>query len=58
MLEDVQRLQSNMGKLQENSAKQIARLEEELENKRQHILRLEAKLDAQKDYNELKRLLR
>lgn len=57
LLEDVQRLQSRIGKLQENSANQIARLEEELEHKRQHICRLEARLDAQKDYNELKRQL-
>ncbi|XP_014293824.1 homeobox protein cut isoform X2 [Halyomorpha halys] len=57
LLDDVQRLQSRIGKLQENSANQIARLEEELEHKRQHICRLEARLDAQKDYNELKRQL-
>ncbi|XP_073999127.1 homeobox protein, cut isoform X4 [Rhodnius prolixus] len=55
LLEDVQRLQNSIGKLQENSANQIARLEEELEHKRQHICRLEARLEAQKDYNELKR---
>lgn len=58
LLEDVQRLQNSIGKLQENSANQIARLEEELEHKRQHICRLEARLEAQKDYNELKRQVR
>ncbi|KAF6216279.1 hypothetical protein GE061_000619 [Apolygus lucorum] len=57
LIEDVQRLQNSMGKLQENSANQIARLEEELEHKKQHICRLEARLEAQKDYSELKRQL-
>ncbi|XP_039297394.1 homeobox protein cut [Nilaparvata lugens] len=55
LVEDVQRLQSSIGKLQENSSNQIARLEEELEHKRQHICRLEARLEAQRDYDELKR---
>ncbi|XP_046682036.1 homeobox protein cut isoform X3 [Homalodisca vitripennis] len=57
LIEDVQRLQSSIGKLQENSANQIARLEEELEHKRQLISRLEARLDAQRDYEDLKRQL-
>lgn len=58
MIEDVQRLQTSIGKLQENSANQIARLEEELEHKRQLIIRLEARLDMQRDYEDLKRQLR
>lgn len=58
LVEDVQRLQSSIGKLQETSASQIARLEEDLDLKRQHILRLEARLEAQRDYEELKRQLR
>lgn len=37
---------------------QITRLEEQLEQKRQHIARLEGKLDTQKDYDDLKRELR
>lgn len=45
-------------KLQESSVTQISRLEDQLEQKRQHIARLEAKLDAQKDYEDLKRELR
>ncbi|XP_054281335.1 protein CASP-like [Macrosteles quadrilineatus] len=57
LIEDVQRLQSSISKLQESSANQIARLEEELDHKRQHISRLEARLDAQRDYEELKRQL-
>ena len=58
LVEDIQRLQSSIGKLQENSNNQIARLEEELEHKRQHICRLEARLDAQRDYDDLKKQLR
>ncbi|XP_050434571.1 homeobox protein cut isoform X2 [Adelges cooleyi] len=57
LVEDVRRLQSSIGKLQENTAKEIARLEEELHDKRQHIMRLEARLDAQRDYEEVKRQL-
>lgn len=56
-MEDVRRLQSSIGKLQENTAKEIARLEEELHDKRQHIMRLESRLDAQRDYEEVKRQL-
>jgi homeobox protein cut-like len=47
-----------MTKLQETSAGQIARLEEQLDHKRQHIARLEARLDAQRDYDDVKRELR
>lgn len=57
LAEDVRRLQSSIGLLQENTAKEIARLEEELHDKRQHIMRLEARLDAQRDYEEVKRQL-
>lgn len=56
-MEDVRRLQSSIGKLQDHTAKEIARLEEELHDKRQHIMRLEARLDAQRDYEEVKRQL-
>lgn len=37
---------------------QISRLEEQLEHKRQHIARLEARLEVQKDYDDLKREIR
>lgn len=37
---------------------QINRLEDQLEQKRQHILRLETKLETQKDYEDLKREIR
>ncbi|KAL1501468.1 hypothetical protein ABEB36_006785 [Hypothenemus hampei] len=55
LLEEVQRLQGCISKIQESSITQITRLEEQLEQKRQHIARLETKLDLQKDYDELKR---
>ncbi|XP_050302302.1 LOW QUALITY PROTEIN: homeobox protein cut [Anthonomus grandis grandis] len=55
LLEEVQRLQGCITKIQESSITQITRLEEQLEQKRQHIVRLESKLDTQKDYDELKR---
>ena len=58
LVEDVQRLQASITKLQETSAGQIARLEEQLDHKRQHIARLEARLDAQRDYDDVKRELR
>lgn len=58
LLEEVQRLQGCLTKLQESSMSQITRLEEQLEQKRQHIARLEGKLDTQKDYDDLKRELR
>lgn len=57
LVEDVHKLQSSIGKLQETTASQIARLEEELSHRRQHILRLEARLEAQKDYEDVKRQL-
>lgn len=57
-MEEVQRLQNSISKLQESSMTQISRLEEQLEHKRQHIARLEARLDAQKDYDDLKREIR
>ncbi|KAK6636377.1 hypothetical protein RUM43_010037 [Polyplax serrata] len=57
LVQDIQRLQSSISKLQENSATQIARLEEQLEQKRQHIAHLEARLDAQRDYEDVKREL-
>lgn len=58
LLEEIQRLQLSLTKLQESSVSQISRLEEQLEQKKQHIARLEAKLDLQRDYEDLKRELR
>nr|CAD7427054.1 unnamed protein product [Timema monikensis] len=58
LVEDVQRLQASISKLQESSAGKIARLEEQLDHKRQHIARLESRLEAQRDYDDVKRELR
>lgn len=55
LLEEVSRLQQNLQRLQETSAQATARLEEELEARRQHINRLESKLERQRDYDDLKR---
>lgn len=55
LLEEVQRLQGCISSIKESSLSQIARLEEQLDQKRQHIVRLETKLEAQKDYEEVKR---
>lgn len=49
------RLQQSLQRLQETSAQATARLEEELEARRQHISRLESKLERQRDYDDLKR---
>ena len=48
-------MQLSLQRLQETTAQAHARLEEELEARRQHIGLLEAKLERQKDYDELKR---
>ncbi|KYB26864.1 hypothetical protein TcasGA2_TC015699 [Tribolium castaneum] len=58
LVEEVQRLQSTISKLKETSISQISRLEDQLEQKRQIIVRLEAKLDHQRDYEDIKRELR
>lgn len=55
MVEEVSRLQQSLQRLQETSAQATARLEEELEVRRQHINRLESKLERQRDYDDLKR---
>jgi chromosome segregation ATPase len=57
LVEEVQRLQSTISKLKETSISQISRLEDQLEQKRQIIVRLEAKLDHQRDYEDMKREL-
>lgn len=55
LVEEVSRLQQSLQRLQETSAQTTARLEEELEARRQHISRLESKLERQRDYDDLKR---
>lgn len=55
LVEEISRLQQSLQRLQESSAQTAARLEDELEARRQHISRLESKLEKQKDYDDLKR---
>lgn len=47
-----------MAEIQESSVSQINRLKDQLEQDRQHIIRLESKLESQKDYEDLKREIR
>ncbi|ODN03174.1 Homeobox protein cut-like 1 [Orchesella cincta] len=57
LVEDIQRLQTSLNQIRENSATQIRLLEEQLNQKQEVISRLEARLDAQRDYDEMKREL-
>ncbi|XP_019362786.1 PREDICTED: homeobox protein cut-like 2, partial [Gavialis gangeticus] len=54
LLKDVQHLQSSLQELEESSANQIADLERQLAAKNEAIERLEEKLQAQSDYEEIK----
>ena len=58
LIEDVQKLQSTLNQLRESSARQLSHFEEELQVRSRHIQRLEAQLEAQKDYKEIRRELR
>ncbi|CAB0029747.1 unnamed protein product [Trichogramma brassicae] len=53
--DELGRLQVSLQRIQETTSQATSRLEEELEARRQHIALLEAKLERQKDYEELKR---
>lgn len=55
MAENVRRLQASLGALQEAHSAEVRGLEERLDAKRQHIARLEAKLDRRREYEESKR---
>ncbi|XP_035708595.1 homeobox protein cut isoform X3 [Folsomia candida] len=57
LIENVQRLQSSLNQMRESSATKIRLLEDQLEQKQDLISRLEARLDSQRDYDELKREL-
>lgn len=57
LIEDVQKLQSTLNQLRESSARQLSHFEEELQVRSRHIQRLEAQLEAQKDYKEIRREL-
>ncbi|XP_030074931.1 homeobox protein cut-like 2 [Microcaecilia unicolor] len=54
LLKDVQHLQSSLQEMEESSANQIAELERQLTMKSEAILKLEEKLQAQSDYEEIK----
>ncbi|CAM9552113.1 unnamed protein product [Bubo scandiacus] len=58
LLKDVQHLQSSLQELEESSANQIAELEGQLAAKNEAIEKLEEKLQAQADYEEIKTELR
>ncbi|XP_012586337.1 PREDICTED: homeobox protein cut-like 2 [Condylura cristata] len=58
LLKDVQLLQSSLQELEDSSASQIADLERQLTAKSEAIEKLEEKLQAQSDYEEIKTELR
>lgn len=58
LTEENQRLKACMTEIQETSMSQINRLKDQLEQNRQLIMRLESRLDSQKDYEDLKREIR
>jgi len=58
LIEDVQKLQSTLNQLRESSARQLSHFEEELQVRSRRIQRLEAQLEEQKDYQEIRRELR
>ncbi|XP_063090330.1 homeobox protein cut-like 1 isoform X8 [Cavia porcellus] len=57
LVEDVQRLQTSLTKLRENSASQISQLEQQLNAKNSTLKQLEEKLKGQADYEEVKKEL-
>lgn len=57
LVEDVQRLQASLKKLQETTTLQVSKLEEELSSKNKAFRILEEKLQSQEDYEEIKREL-
>ena len=58
LLEDVQRLQSNLSQLRDNASRQVAALEEELKGKKALVERMEERLSQQQDYDEIKKELK
>ncbi|XP_031626455.1 homeobox protein cut isoform X3 [Contarinia nasturtii] len=54
LVEEISRLRSALAALQESHNLRIQQLEERLESKRQHISRLESRLDKQSDYDDVK----
>ena len=57
LVDDIQRLQSNLSRLHAASSVQVKSLEDQLAQKTDHVASLELNLAAQSDYKELKREL-
>ena len=57
LVDDIQRLQSNLSRLREASSVQVKSLEDQLAQKTELIASLELNLASQSDYEELKREL-
>ena len=57
LVDDIQRLQSNLSRLRDASSVQVRSLEEQLAQKTELIVSLELKLAGQSDYEEMKREL-
>lgn len=55
LVEEISRLRSALAALQESHNLRIQQLEERLEAKRQHISRLEARLDKQTDFEDIRK---
>lgn len=55
LVEEISRLRSALAALQESHNLRIQQLEERLVAKRQHISRLEARLDKQSEYEDVKK---
>lgn len=55
LFEEVARLRTAIANIQESHNLQIQRLEDRLEEKRQHIVRLESRIEKQSDFDDLKK---
>lgn len=55
LFEEVARLRTAIANIQESHNLQIQRLEDRLEEKRQHIVRLESRIEKQQDFDDLKK---
>lgn len=55
LFEEIARLRTAVQALQESHNVQIQRLEDHLEAKRQHILRLENRIGKQSDFDDMKK---
>ncbi|XP_058267909.1 homeobox protein cut-like 1 isoform X3 [Hemibagrus wyckioides] len=58
LMEDVQKLQSSLTELTDSTANQIRELQQQLDSRHALLQELEEKLEAQSDYEEIKRELR